>query len=291
MASYASHSGTTYAARTNTVLTPPAGIVDGDELILYFLIAASTVALIPAPTFPSGFSIVGGPLTVSQGNNTADFSVRSWTLRKRASGESGSYTVTHASASADGVLVRVSAGANATPVVTTNSGQGTGNITFLGITTAAANAELLAFCHNWQLWGAGTPPTGTTPTFIERQDSTTSIIHFSEGSWSSSGATGDKTKDSSNAAATDGWASMFVSIENGVSVSIEQEGSRGVNDDGSESTATFKAAQDTNVSVVPGQTTRLRIIINATGDPASEQYKLQYRKVGAASWRDLDTTG
>lgn len=76
-----------------------------------------------------------------------------------------------------------------------------------------------------------------------------------------------------------------------VGISLDQEGFRWRNDDGSEATATWKAAQDTNVTVNPDETARLRFIVNATGDPANAQYKLQYRKVGAASWRDIDTSG
>lgn len=291
MASYASLTGTTYASRTNTVLTPPAGLVDNDELILYFLIAGATLATVPTVTFPSGFAIIGGPVSISQNNDAAQGTVRSWVLRKRASSESGSYTITHAAANADGVLVRVTSGANAVPSVSTNSAIGNGNITFNSVTTTGANACLLAFCHNWQLWGAGDPPAGTTPTFTERQDSATSLIHFSEGTWTGSGASGAKTKDSDNTAATDGWASMLVAIENAVAITSEQEGYRWRNDDGSEATATYMAAQDTTINLPAGQRARLRFLVNSTGDRPTGRFQLQYRKVGDASWRDLDTSG
>lgn len=214
MASYRSHAGTTYASRTNTTINKPTGAVDGDELIMYFLLGAASVGAIPTPTFPSGWTVVGGPTTVSENNNTSAFSVRSWTLRKRASSEGASYTVTHSAASSDGIIVAVQSGSDAAPTVSTNDGDGTGNITFLSITTAAADAWIGAFCHNWQLWGAGTAPGGTTPIFTERQDSASSLIHFSEGTWSSSGATGDKTKDSDNAGGGPQWAAMLVGVEN-----------------------------------------------------------------------------
>lgn len=89
--------------------------------------------------------------------------------------------------------------------------------------------------------------------------------------------------------ASENWVARAASFAPAVTLALEQEGFRWRNDDGSETTATWKAAQDTNVTVVPDQTTRLRMIVNTTGDAPSTRYKLQYRKVGAASWRDFDT--
>lgn len=76
-----------------------------------------------------------------------------------------------------------------------------------------------------------------------------------------------------------------------VAITAEQEGYRWRNDDGSESAATWKVAQDTTTNLVAGQTARLRFVVNTTGDTPTERFKLQYRKVGDASWRDLDTSG
>jgi len=66
----------------------------------------------------------------------------------------------------------------------------------------------------------------------------------------------------------------------------EQEGFRAYNDDGSESAATAYAAQDTNIIAPADTTLRLRFLIDATGDPATTQYKLQFRKTGG-SWADI----
>jgi hypothetical protein len=213
MAAYGSHSGTTYASRTNTTITAPVGIADGNDLLQYFVLAAGSAASIPTPTWPSGFSVIAGPVTVSQNNDPAAFSVRSWLLRKRALSESGDYQTLHSSASSDGVIVCVTNGLDATPVVTVNDGDGAGDITFLSLTTVDLNAYIAAFCHNWNLWGAGEPPSGATPTFTERQDLAASLIHFSDATWASSGATGNKTKDSDNAVGADQWAAMLVAIE------------------------------------------------------------------------------
>lgn len=70
----------------------------------------------------------------------------------------------------------------------------------------------------------------------------------------------------------------------------EQEGYRWRNDDGSESAATWHAAQDTDGSDVGTEITRrLRLLGNATDDPDTMAAKLQYRKVGDADseWEDV----
>jgi hypothetical protein len=215
MATYRSIQGTTYGSRTNTTINAPASVADGDELRMYFLLGAANQAAIPTPTFPAGWVVIGGPTTVNEANNSANFSVRSWTLRKRASSEGASYTITHSSSSSDGVIVAVQ-NAGTSGSVATNDGDGTGNITFNAVTANAVDSCIIAFCHNWDLWGGGTAPSGTTPTFTERQDSASSLIHVSTGNWTGSGSTGSPTKDSDNvvAGADSQWAAMLVCVEN-----------------------------------------------------------------------------
>lgn len=65
----------------------------------------------------------------------------------------------------------------------------------------------------------------------------------------------------------------------------EHEGYRWRADDGSESAATWLAAQDTGITRAAGQAARLRAIVNASGDPAAGQYELQVRRVGTTDWR------
>lgn len=48
--------------------------------------------------------------------------------------------------------------------------------------------------------------------------------------------------------------------------------------------ATWKAAQDANITLAPGDTARLRVLVNAVGDPASMQPRLEYRKQGEVDW-------
>jgi len=67
---------------------------------------------------------------------------------------------------------------------------------------------------------------------------------------------------------------------------IEQEGYRFRADDGSESAATWLEAQDTNITRAIASPARLRVLINATGDPASAQYQLEVRRSGG-TWRKI----
>lgn len=65
---------------------------------------------------------------------------------------------------------------------------------------------------------------------------------------------------------------------------IEQEGFRFRNDNGSETTATWLAAQDTNIIQPKSTNTRLRFVLNSTLDRGAETYQLEYRKVGDTTW-------
>ncbi|MFZ1721029.1 MAG: hypothetical protein WAU07_00835, partial [Microgenomates group bacterium] len=63
------------------------------------------------------------------------------------------------------------------------------------------------------------------------------------------------------------------------SMAVEQEGYRFRADDGSETTATWLAAQDTTINRAVSTPTRLRTLINSIGveDPDSAQYELEYK--------------
>lgn len=65
---------------------------------------------------------------------------------------------------------------------------------------------------------------------------------------------------------------------------VDQEGFRWRDDDGSETTASWIDTQDTNIIREKSQTTRLRVLLNSTLDRGSENYRLEYRKVGDQTW-------
>jgi hypothetical protein len=69
---------------------------------------------------------------------------------------------------------------------------------------------------------------------------------------------------------------------------LEQEGFRFRNDDGSESAATWLASQETNILAPAGTTKRLRFIVNATGDPAATQYQLEGKVSTDSAWTKIN---
>jgi hypothetical protein len=69
---------------------------------------------------------------------------------------------------------------------------------------------------------------------------------------------------------------------------LDQEGYRWRNDDGSESAATWKVGQDLDISNISKYDNfRLRALVDADGDPGANQYQCEWRKVGDASWTTL----
>ncbi len=71
---------------------------------------------------------------------------------------------------------------------------------------------------------------------------------------------------------------------------IEQEGFRWRNDDGSESTATWKQNQDVDhTGQAKEENVRLRILSDATGNPPTQQVTLQVKRddEAATEWRDV----
>lgn len=69
-------------------------------------------------------------------------------------------------------------------------------------------------------------------------------------------------------------------------VSLDQEGYRFRNDDGTETTATWLANQDVDVTATGPK--RLRMLINAVSDPPSTGFGLQYKRVGDSTWDTLE---
>ena len=64
----------------------------------------------------------------------------------------------------------------------------------------------------------------------------------------------------------------------------EQEGFRWGVDDDTESAHTFEAAQDTSITIDDNQARLLRVLVDATGDPASTAYALRYQKNGSGGY-------
>ena len=205
-----STSGVAYGSRTNTAITAPAGIVNGDILLLFVAVAGASP---PTPTFPAGFATVAGPIASTSGGFTVNF----YCLWKRASGESGSYTVTHSSASSLAQLYCISgAKSSGSPINASSSNSGTGvTSTGTGITTTVNDCLVVFAEHDWGDTSNNlSPPSGTTPTFTERVDA--ALRYYAEGVLATAGATGNKSITNNNT--TDPlfpnpWAVYLVAVE------------------------------------------------------------------------------
>ena len=210
-------SNTTYASRTNTVIPAAAlgTITNGDLLLLLFMGGAATEA--PDPTAPTGFTICPGswPIDVTQGT----FNMEYRAYYKLASSESGDYTVTHATASSQGAILRFSGTAqtnpiNPTPTINFQTDPGSvENSTAPGLTTLVDGCMIV---WNGFSWGDTTtdltPPAGTTPTFTERLDTT--LMYVATGIMTTAGATGDKSM-ANNSNTGNPWGASLISIEPG----------------------------------------------------------------------------
>lgn len=201
-------SNTTYASRTNTTIVAPSGISNGDLLLLFCLTGGSGTS--PAVTIPGGFTpLSGSPSSVT---DTGSFNIRMWAAYKVATGESGDYTCSHAAASSQGFMLRVSGVNTSSPLdVTPTLNTGTnGTTTFTGVTTTQDNVVVVLAGHDWADTANNlTPPIGTTPTFAEHLDTT--LIYAASGTLSSAGATGDKTM-TNNSAISSPWAAWMIAL-------------------------------------------------------------------------------
>lgn len=225
-AAYRSISSTTYASRTNTTITAPAGVLDDDVLVLVFVRGQSGGA--PAtPTWPAGFTLLSGyPTTVA---DSGGYTVRKWVLAKTASGEGSSYTVTHGNGASQGVMFAVSGGsgvvvATQNPQTFTGYAGGTVTATATGLTTVVDDSLIAFVVHNWDLYGSGSPPTGSTPTFTERLDDATSLLYVATGILATAGATGNKSQNTGNAFAHHPWSASLIDVRAAVGGSFTATG-------------------------------------------------------------------
>ncbi len=83
------------------------------------------------------------------------------------------------------------------------------------------------------------------------------------------------------------WNSPVRIVRVPIRLPVEQEGFRWRDDNGSETTATWLAAQDVNLTRVRSLNTRLRILLDMNANQASNQYKLQYKKTTDTEWFDV----
>lgn len=204
-ASIRSSAGVAYGSRTNTTIAAPSGVQDGDILLMFFGVAGATA---PTPTFPAGFSTAAGPIF----NTVSFFSVNYHCVWKRASSESGDYTVTHSVGSSFAFMLCISgAKASGSPINAISASSGAGvTTTATGITPTADNCLIIFGAHDWGDTGNNlSPPSGSTPTFAELLDST--LRYYADGVLATAGATGDKSI-TNNSVSGSNWGVYLVAI-------------------------------------------------------------------------------
>lgn len=84
------------------------------------------------------------------------------------------------------------------------------------------------------------------------------------------------------------WDDLTINGTVADSGTVDQDGFRFRNDDGSESTATWLALQNVDIVRPALLNTRLRIRLNATLDRGAETYRLEFRDVGGSTWVPLN---
>ena len=207
---FRSLTSTTYASRTNTTLTAPAGLANGDILLAAIITGANNPGVASTP--PAGFTALpGSPTTVF---DAGGFYGKLAVYKKVAASESGSYTFTHATASSQGVLLAVSGADGTSPVdVSSSNFSGTGatgggnTTTATGVTTTNPADLLVYLAHDWTGSGALSPPAGFTENFD-------SLLYVGTKLLTAAGATGSVTQTNGNPNNPGNpWAAYLIAIK------------------------------------------------------------------------------
>lgn len=220
----------------------------------------------------------GSPLNVVGADQYAQVEKGTWTGGSAGSEEGVGVSVRWAAAATTGYRAIVSSAA-------------TLNVTLHRIIAGAGTKVgqvTQAFAAGDRLRISVTGQNTSTVVLVERAAAASptvfsTLITYTDNSGSAinSGFPGLAYSSTLTAASVDNWEGGDL-----VGVTFEQEGYRWRADDGSETTATWLATQDTNITRAPGLNTRLRALVDSTGgDPNAEPLKLEYRKVGNNAWR------
>lgn len=201
-----------HGSRTNTTITAPTGITNGDLLVAVLFVGhASTLPLLTV-TPPAGWSEETNSPSGIDDTDPYEVSIRVY--HKVASGESGDYTFTHAAAETQGYMYRLTGADTSNPIdatpAATQYSSSNGQTTTYGSVTTVTNGCFLIFCEaDWDGPGSGTV-SGSTPTIALRRAGT--VTWLGDGTQTTAGATGSRTRINGNSGATGRWASLVVPI-------------------------------------------------------------------------------
>lgn len=207
---FRSGSTVAYGSRTNTTITAPSGIQDGDGLVIVFGIGIAGTP--PTPTPPAGFTLFRTGTVLSLGG----FSLVNYFWVKIASGESGNYTISHSAASSWAYMMAFSNVDAVNPIQqsTANNGtSGAATTTATGVTTTREGVSVIFVDQNWGDTSNNlVVPTGITPQFTERRD--TDVGYVATGDLIGITTTGDKSHtNNNNVGFGSPWAGYLIVVQ------------------------------------------------------------------------------
>ena len=238
----------TYGNRTNSTITAPSSISNGN-LLVAILHAGNSAGTAVSVSAPAGFTeVTNSPVSQTYGGYT----IASHVYYKVASGESGNYTFSHTTADTEGYMYRLTGADTSTPIdvtpatsVANLSNNGT-TTALASITTGSAGAFIIAQDSAWDGPGSGDWD-GTTPTLVVRRQGSISKLY--DAIQSSAGATGARTRTNGNTGGGDlPWVSIVVAIRPAsaaTNVSVNATGSAAT---GSVGTATANGKASVSVT-------------------------------------------
>lgn len=212
-----SDSSLAFGTRTNSTITAPSGITNGDILLAVLSVGDGTALPALSVSGPAGWNELTGSPVATDRSDPYTISLRAYW--KLASGESGNYTFTHSSAATEGYMVALTGADTTTPIspnmqTDTDDNPGTANGTttnFPSITTPRDGSYLLGAEALWDDTTGMSVPTGTTPTFTQRRAG--SVFYVFDGVLTTAGATGAKSHTNGNNSTAVPWVSVFICVQ------------------------------------------------------------------------------
>lgn len=187
-----------YGTRTNSTISKPSGVVDGDVLIMQYVLEGSS----PSATAPAGWTVIDDKTI-----NAYGVYYRTWVMRRVASSDGASYTWTHSSAYSSATIAAYSGVDGTTPLDVApsyNSGTGT-SASASSITTVTAGTMKVVLRTSWD-GNAISPTSGWT----ERADGP--VYYVQELVQAAAGATGSVTLDSGNYGGVSPWGAWLIAL-------------------------------------------------------------------------------
>lgn len=202
----------TYATRTNTTITAPSSISNGNLLVAVLGVGDATLMPPLTVTPPTGFAEVTNSPSAIDDSDPYTIAIR--VFWKVAASEAGNYTFTHTSAGTEGYMYRLTGADTTTPIDTTPAAQqyalNQGLTTQYATLTTATNGAFLIYAEIlWDAPGSGTV-SGSTPSITVRRSGT--LTWIGDGTLATAGATGARTRSNGNSGNSSRWASIVVPI-------------------------------------------------------------------------------